>query len=348
MPNESLAQPRRDTMIDLRRSLFGTIVGVATLAANFAHADPVKIRVAYVVPITNWAPMLVAKIDLAKHAGKSYTLEAVRYQGSPPMISALANGELEIADLAYSSFGLAVRNAGIDDLRIISDEFQDGIPGYYSNQFFVLKDGPIKTVKDLKGKIVATNAAGSAIDIGMKMMLRKAGLEEKRDYTVIEAPFPAMAAMLLEKKVDMISAVPPFAFNPMLVEAGRVIGTQADGLGPSQMLIWTARKSFIEKNRAAMIDFMEDVLRIVTWYLDPKNHDEVAKIASQITKAPPERFNWLFTKNDYFRAKDMMPDLKALQSNIDATRDFGIISESLDVQKYSDLSILKEALERVK
>ena len=47
--------------------------------------------------------------------------------GTPPMITALVNGELEIANLAYSTLGMAIQNAGIDDLRMISDEFRDGV-----------------------------------------------------------------------------------------------------------------------------------------------------------------------------------------------------------------------------
>ena len=105
------------------------------LMAGAASAEPVKIRLSYVVPVANWAPLLEAKKDLAQHWGKSYVMEAVRFQGTPPMITALANNEIEIGDLAYSSFGLAVQNAGLDDLRVIGDEFQDGVPGYYSNEF---------------------------------------------------------------------------------------------------------------------------------------------------------------------------------------------------------------------
>ena len=91
---------------------------------------------------------------------------------------------------------------GLSDLRIVADEFQDGVAGYYSQEFMVLKDGPIHKVEDLKGKVVATNAAGSAVDVAMKAMLHKHGLEPNRDYTVVEAPFPAMKAMLAENKVD--------------------------------------------------------------------------------------------------------------------------------------------------
>ena len=60
-------------------------------ATGAARAEPLLIRNSYVVPVANWEPMIVEKKDLAKHWGKSYVMEAVRYQGTPPMITALAN-----------------------------------------------------------------------------------------------------------------------------------------------------------------------------------------------------------------------------------------------------------------
>ena len=67
---------------------------------------------------------------------------------------------------------------------MIADDFQDGVDGYYSNEFDVLTDGPIRKVEDLKGKVVATNAGGSAVDVAMRAMLHKHGLESNRDYTI--------------------------------------------------------------------------------------------------------------------------------------------------------------------
>ena len=86
---------------------------IAMAATSVARAEPLLIRNSYVVPVSNWEPFIVAKKDLAKHWGKSYVMEAVRYQGTPPMITAMANGELEIANLAYSTLGIAIENAGI-------------------------------------------------------------------------------------------------------------------------------------------------------------------------------------------------------------------------------------------
>ena len=126
-------------------------------------AEPVKIRMSWIAPISNWGSLLLEKKELAQHLGKSYVLEPVRYVGTPQMITALANGELEIANLAFSTLPIAIQNANLDDLRVIADEFQDGVPGYYSQEYMVLSDGPIKKIEDLKGKVVAINAAAARL-----------------------------------------------------------------------------------------------------------------------------------------------------------------------------------------
>jgi NitT/TauT family transport system substrate-binding protein len=313
-----------------------------------ARAEPVKIRGAWVAPLANLSSVWLQKKDLAVHFGQSYVFEPVRYAGTPPMITAIANNELEIGNLAFSTLPIAIENAGLDDIRVISDDFQDGVEGYVSNDYQVLTDGPIKKVEDLKGKVVATNAAGAGVDIAMRAMLRKHGLEPNRDYTIIEAPFPGMKSMLIEKKVDLIPAVLPFMLDPELKKNARSLFDMRAAIGRSQFVMWSARKPFIDAHRAALVDFLEDSLRILHWYLDPKNHDAAAEIASQLTKQPPERFGWIFSKNDYYRDSNLMPDLDALQENVDMTHELGFAKASLDVKAHSDLSLIKEAASRLK
>jgi NitT/TauT family transport system substrate-binding protein len=328
-------------------------IGLAGLALlmfgiGFAQAEPLKIRGAWVAPLANWSSIWLQKKDLAVHFGQSYVFEPTRYAGTPPMITAIANNELEIGNLAFSTLPIAIENAGMDDIRVITDDFQDGVSGNYSNEFMTLTDGPIKKIEDLKGKVVATNAAGSGVDVALRAMLRKHGLEANRDYTIIEAPFPAMRAMLAEKKVDLIPAVLPFSLDPELKKIAHPLFNMADAIGVSQFVMWSARKPFIDAHRAALVDFLEDSLRIAHWYLDPKNHDAAADIASQLTKQPPERFGWLFTKADYYRDPNMVPNLDALQKNVDMTKDLGFINASFNVKAHSDLSLIEEAAKRLK
>jgi sulfonate transport system substrate-binding protein len=333
-------------------------IGLVSLAAGsfallvsgigYVQAEPLKIRGAWVAPLANWSSVWLQKKDLATHFGQSYEFEAIRYAGTPSMITAIANNELEIGNFAFSTLPIAIQNAGMDDIRVISDDFQDGVAGFASNDFEVLTDGPIQKVEDLKGKVVAINAAGSGVDVAMRAMLRKHGLEANRDYTIIEAPFPAMKAMLTEKKVDMITGVLPFSLDPELRKIARPLFNMRDAIGASQFVMWSARKPFIDAHRAALVDFLEDTLRIQHWYLDPKNHDDVAAIASQLTKQPPERFGWLYTKTDYFRDPKGLPNLDALQKNVDMTKDLGFINASFNVKAHSDLSLIEEAGKRLK
>jgi NitT/TauT family transport system substrate-binding protein len=165
---------------------------------------------------------------------------------------------------------------------------------------------------------------------------------------MLEGPLPAMPAMLLEKKADLIPAVLPFALNPKLREEGHILFEQKEALGITQMISWNARKGFIDKNRAAMVDFMEDMLRITRWYIDPKNHAEVAEIASKITKTPADRFGWIFTKQDTYRDPNLIPNLEALQRNADVTQELGFVKKKIDIKKYADLSLVQEAAKRLK
>jgi NitT/TauT family transport system substrate-binding protein len=332
--------------MQLRKLALACALGLVGVGA--VQAEPVKIRMSWVAPLANWASLVMEKKELARHMGQSYTLETVRYPGTPQMIAAIANNELEVASIAYSSLTIAIENAGLDDLRVLADEFQDGQPGTFSQEFYVRKDSGIDKVEDLKGRVIGTNGAGSAVDVAERAMLKKHGLEDKRDYTMLEGPLPAMPQMLLEKKVDLIPAVLPFALNPKLRAEGKILFYQRDALGITQMIVFASRKQFIDAHRAAMVDFMEDLMRIVHWYLDPKNHDEVVKIAAKVVKAPPERLGWLFTKDDDYRDPNMVPNLEALQRNADVMQDLGFVKKKVDIKAHADLSLVEEAAKRLK
>ncbi len=337
--------------IDRRQFGLGTLAAGAAMATTArprpAQAEPVKIRVGWVVVPASSAPLVLAKKELLTNFGKTYVAEAIHFEGTPPVITALAAGQLEVGPLAFSSFALAVQNGHMDDLRVICDEIEDGVPGHGTNQFMVLKDGPIKKVSDLKGKVLATNVIGSAVDIAMRVMLDRSGLKANRDYTIIEAPFPAMRAMLAEKKADLISAVPPFSFDPHLTAIADTLFTQKDAFGISQLTMWTARTDFVQSHRAALVDFLADVVRAIRWYVDPNNHEEAVAIVAQINKAPPARMEWAFTSRDQYRDPNGMPNLAALQSNIRLQKKVGLLNEDIDVNKYSDLSMVKEAAKRL-
>lgn len=331
-----------------------TLLAVAVLLTAFGVApvqaqSPVKIRIAWVVPVANSPTILFERPELLKHKGKTYEIDLIRFQGTPPMIQALGAGELDIALFAYSSFALAVQNAGMTDLRVIADEAQEGIEGYYSSPFMVLKDGPVKKVADMKGRIAATVGAGAAVDIALRAQLKKAGLEDKRDYTLVEAGFPNMRAMLAEKKIDLASLAQPFSLDPELLKIADTLFTVKDALGgQAQFVIWAARAGFLEKNKAAVNDMMEDALRTLRFYMDQKNRATLVEVAMRVGKLPAAAYQRMYTKDDLYRDPNFIPNMAALQRAIDVQQEVGFLKAKLDVKPLADLSFVEEANKRLK
>lgn len=144
------------------RSIVTVAIAAIALHTATAQADPVKIRLGWVAAPASLVPILFPSPDIAKHQGASYTIETTHFQGSPLQITALQAGEIDIAALGFSSFSLAVENAGMNDLRIIGDEIQWGIEGYGTADFAVLKDLPVKKAEDLKARCWSRTASAAA------------------------------------------------------------------------------------------------------------------------------------------------------------------------------------------
>ena len=70
----------------MRSLKFALAALAATVMLGTTRAEPVKIRTSWVAPVSNWASIVLEKKDLAKHMGKSYTLEAVRFAGTPSSV----------------------------------------------------------------------------------------------------------------------------------------------------------------------------------------------------------------------------------------------------------------------
>lgn len=332
----------------MRRAAWLAIVAAMTALGLAAQAAPVPIRVGWAVVPANLAPLLPEKPDLAPHLGKSYTLELEHFTGTPQQLQGFAAGEVDLGSFSYSTLALAIENAGLSDLRIVADIMQDGAHGSYSNEFMVLNDGPVQRIEDLRGKVFGTIGGGGSSDIAMRVMLRRHGVDDKT-VTFVEVAFPNMTAMLLGGKADIVTEVPPFSMAPDLRQKARTLFTQKDALGPLELLMSVGHAAFLKKNRAAVVDYLEDVLRLQRWLMDPANHDAAVALVASFTKRPPALYqSWAFTAaGDDYRPPDGIPDIAVVNRSIALQHEYGYLKAPLDVRPYVDLSLVKEAAARL-
>ena len=324
--------------------LFFVTCGLMVAGSGWAQT---KLRSGYVVVPVAFAP-LIDKLDgVIRHKGKSYVPDHIHFRGSSQQLTALAAGELEIAQLAFSSFAGGVVNAR-QDIVALADIARDG-PAH-SNIYAVLDKSPIKTVKDLKGKILAINAKGGAVDMAARVVLLKNGLKPGMDVAIVEARFGAMESMLRQGKVDIAIFAAPFWAKANGKGGVRPLFRQRDGIGTSQFLFYVAKREFVRKNRAALVDWLEDYVRGTRWLLDPGNREKALDMAAAFTKRKRRIYqSWAFTKDkDLYHDPSGRLDLEALQRNVDTMHKQGILRRSFDVNKYVDESLVKEAAARIK
>jgi NitT/TauT family transport system substrate-binding protein len=323
-------------------------LGLMLAPATRAASAPLKIRAAWIATPASLIPILFAKAGLAKHNGTSYEFVPMYFSSSPTQITALASGDLEIGTLNFTSFPFAILNAGLD-LRIIADDTEDGFDDYVSIQYKVRRDAGIKTVKHLKGRALGIIGIGAATDIAMRTFLRRGGLNYPGDYTLVEVRPPNAKAMLLEQKVDLITAGLPFAYDPELVANSQTLFTMKDALGASALSFWVVRSDFLTQHRAVLVDLLEDTVRSYRWFADPANHKEACEILARFTKQPVERVEgWAFTKKDAYRDPNGLPNIDMIAHDVDAMKELGFIKADLSIKRYADTSLVKEADRRFK
>lgn len=331
-----------------RRAAIGMVVilGSALHSMGALQAEPVKIRVGWANMPHHMIPVLFSKPEILKHYGKSYVVEPVQFRGSSAQIPALAAKQIDVGVNAASAFALAITNANVE-MKVLADVIQDGVEGYNSDAFLVKKDSGIETVKDLRGKRIGTNGIGSFTDTVQRVMYMKNGLKPE-DYTMVEATFPNMPTMIAEDKLDLVPTIQPFRDQMMATGNYKVLYTQGDAMGPTNGTFLAGRAEFINDNKDAMYDFVEDYVRASRWFHDPKNRDEAIGIIANFMKQPKENLATTFTKADYYRDPYMAANVPNIQKLIDVPTELGLSDIKLKLEPdYVAPEFVDEAKRRI-
>ena len=147
-------------------------------------------------PNPDHAPIFVAKQQgYFKQQGLDVTLIGPADPDDPPKL--VAAGKADIA-VTYQPQFILQQQAGLPLTQVGT------LVATPLNTLVVLKDGPIKSIKDLKGKTIGSSITG-ADNIMLKAMLASAGMTME-DVTLVNVHYDLTQA-LLTKKVDAVSGI---------------------------------------------------------------------------------------------------------------------------------------------
>jgi NitT/TauT family transport system substrate-binding protein len=197
------------------RSFVAATLGLAA-AVGIASAQETTVRIGMARSVSNGAELIAIEKGYFKQAGIKVEIEDI--DTSANTLALLAQNRLQIVAGGISA---GYFNALEKDLpvTIIADRVSTPI-GHSLMIRPDLKD-QVRTLAQLKGKIVASNGAGSVSTYEVGKMLETAGLQIA-DVDVKIFPFTQMAVAFTNKAIDAAIVIPPFVSQ--FLEGGYALG----------------------------------------------------------------------------------------------------------------------------
>jgi NitT/TauT family transport system substrate-binding protein len=247
-------------------SIFVLTVFGFCLSVNSIQAQPLrKIRIGSTTPsITTLPSEIAAKMGFFKEVGLE--AEMITIRSADIIVKALMTGDLDYSTALPSLVAAAVRGLPIKVFAVMIGK----------TSYVMVSQRGIESLRDLKGKAIAVSSFGAASDYVVRVALTKAGLDPRKDVTIIQvggssARLGALQAGLVQATV----LVAPFDLQAekmgyrSLLWLGKIVDLPQGGLGAHErrlrespdevvrMAKATARGiHFIKTHREETIKFM--------------------------------------------------------------------------------------------
>jgi NitT/TauT family transport system substrate-binding protein len=270
-------------MMDRKQALIAaTSLGTLLFQPQLAGAQQLD-QVTVGTPLDDGlTPVLYAQRTGIFHAhGLDVTLSSA--SSGAALAQAVAGGAIDIARSALMSLIVAYTRGVRFKLVAGASEFLIQDP---AAQLCVLKKGPITSMAQAAGQIVAVNALQSLDQIGIAALVEKAG-GTWQNVKFIEMPQPAMANALEDGRIAMASISNPSLQAALATGKLRTLGDAYAGIAPNLLIAgWFCTAQFAEHNEAVVQHFGEAVSEAAAF--TNTHHDATVAMMADFAHLEPD------------------------------------------------------------
>lgn len=320
-----------------RRVAFALLLLGSSLAAQAPAraADTVTIGTVGSASSNIWPVFIGQKKGF--FAAENISLDVVYVQSSANLVQQLAAGSLDIT----MSTGL------VDPIRAVSQKAPVAIVRLelQAPPYALIAKPTIKTMKDLKGKIVSLGGPKDITKIYVERMLEPNGVKPGEFDMMFAGATAARASALQGGAVDAAIVVPPYNFQA--VAAGfNELGLTVDYAPELPFSGSIVNRNWAQKNKDVLRRILAAHLKSVAWFYDTNHRAEAVQILAEVSKIKPEdcekSYDFL-VKGKFFEQKGELSRaklnalVKAMQQLGDLPADFDTATLVLsDVVKLTD------------
>jgi NitT/TauT family transport system substrate-binding protein len=265
-------------------------------------------------------------------------VEYLKFSGWPEVKESLMTGRIKAAYM-LAPLVMDLADKGIP-VKIVSLAHRSGAV------IMVRTESPIKTMKDLKGKLIAIPSRFAVDYLYVRKLLKKYGMTEK-DIDIIEMAPPDMPAALYAKSVDAYATGEPFGAVAQRAGYAKPLYMTRNDWPNYICCVLTVREELIRENRPLVQQLVNYTLEAGRW-LDssPENRKRAVELA-----AAPNFFNQdprvLQFVMDNPRDRVTYQDLRLIRSEFDELMQFsieaGMLKRPVPYEKYVDESFTRNA-----
>ena len=161
----------------LKICLLTLVVSIVNLVDPHKPAAQDRVRVGWAAMTASHTPLWVAQ-EKGFLAKQGLSVESIFFSAGPPAMQALVAGDLDIVVTSAPNV-VNPRLGGADTVMILSI-----IPTFIDH---IVSTASITTTEQLRGKIGSVNRFGSISEMGLRLSLRRLGIDPEKDVKIVPA-----------------------------------------------------------------------------------------------------------------------------------------------------------------
>jgi NitT/TauT family transport system substrate-binding protein len=314
-----------------RKALIALLALAAVLMSRTSILAQDKIRIAWAGDSPANSPIWVVQEKglLKKHG---LIGEVIRINASPTALQAMLAGEVDVIVTSVTTL-VSSRLAGADIVMIL------GMVPTFVDHIITLQS--ITALEQLKGKMGGVNRLGSTSDLGLRLALRRVGVDPEKDTKIITAGGNSERFAALSKGVIQFAIMP----EPFVREAEKLGFRDLLDIGTLKIPFWwnavLTQGSILKAKRPIFAKFARAMVEAVHFI---KTDKEGAKaiFSKNLRITDPESLERAYRAYTAVFPDNLMPTPDGVKTMLDDLAPRDPRAAAADAKNFVDQSLVRE------
>lgn len=303
-------------------------VNWASLANDYMPEGQRKINVAFIAVTCHLACPVTDYISKFSAAGEIFLPRM--FQGFPEIKEALIANKMQAAFIV-APLAIALKAQGVP-IKIVY------LGHRYGSAVVVQKDGPIRTVGDLRGRTVAIPSRYSDERLILFRAMKASNIDP-REVRMVEMAPPDVAGALAAKAIDAFSMGEPFPSQAEMGGFGRVLFHAREYWPDYMSCVLVVRQDLIDRRPDAVQLLVDGIARSGLWLEGGLLHREAAAdfVGRYYYNQKPALLRWALTKPiDRVMYTPLAPRKADFDMVVDLMVETGVLDKRIEFAEYTD------------